>query len=139
MKVQRFHNTFAVRLDIGDEVVDSLKKLADTEQIRLAEISAIGAADHAVMGVFDRELSTYRQEELNELMEITSLTGNITTMGGKPYVHLHATLAGQNHEIHGGHLIEMRIGLTCEMFVRVIDGEIEREHRDDLNIRVWKL
>ena len=139
MKVQRFHNTFAVRLDIGDEVVDSLKKLADTEQIRLAEISAIGAADHAVMGVFDRELSTYRQEELNRFMEITSLMGNITEMEGKPYIHLHATLADQDHGIHGGHVIEMHIGLTCEMFVRVMEGAIGREHSDELGINLWKL
>ena len=139
MQYKRMKDTYAVRLDVGEEVMESLKKLAEAERIRAAEVSAIGAADRAVIGVFDREAGAYRQEELNRFMEITSLMGNITEMEGKPYIHLHATLADQDHGIHGGHVIEMRIGLTCEMFVRVMEGAIGREHSDELGINLWKL
>lgn len=139
MQYKRMKDTYAVRLDVGEEVMESLKKLAEGEQIRAAEVSAIGATDRAVIGVFDREAGAYRQEELNRFMEITSLMGNITEMEGKPYIHLHAMLADQDHGIHGGHVIEMRIGLTCEMFVRVMEGAIEREHSDELGINLWKL
>ena len=139
MKYRRFKDTYAVRLDVGEEVMEALKKLAEAERIRAAEVSAIGATDRAVIGVFDREAGAYRQEELNRFMEITSLMGNITEMEGKPYIHLHAMLADQDHGIHGGHVIEMRIGLTCEMFVRVMEGAIEREHSDELGINLWKL
>ena len=139
MQYKRMKDTYAVRLDVGEEVMESLKKLAEAEQIRTAEVSAIGAADRAVIGVFDREAGAYRQEELNRFMEITSLMGNITEMEGKPYIHLHAMLADQDHGIHGGHVIEMRIGLTCEMFVRVMEEAIGREHSDELGINLWKL
>ena len=139
MQYKRMKDTYAVRLDVGEEVMESLKKLAEAERIRAAEVSAIGATDRAVIGVFDREAGAYRQEELNRFMEITSLMGNITEMEGKPYIHLHAMLADQDHGIHGGHVIEMRIGLTCEMFVRVMEGAIEREHSDELGINLWKL
>ena len=139
MKYRRFKDTYAVRLDVGEEVMESLKKLAEAERIRAAEVSAIGATDWAVVGVFDREAGAYRKEELDRFMEITSLMGNITEMEGKPYIHLHAMLADQDHGIHGGHVIEMRIGLTCEMFVRVMEGAIEREHSDELGINLWKL
>ena len=139
MQYKRMKDTYAVRLDVGEEVMESLKKLAEAEQIRAAEVCAIGATDRAVIGVFDREAGAYRQEELNRFMEITSLMGNITEMEGKPYIHLHAMLADQDHGIHGGHVIEMRIGLTCEMFVRVMEGAIGREHSDELGINLWKL
>ena len=139
MQYKRMKDTYAVRLEVGEEVMESLKKLAEAEQIRAAEVNAIGAADRAVIGVFDREAGDYRREELNRFMEITSLMGNITEMEGKPYIHLHATLADQDHGIHGGHVIEMRVGLTCEMFVRVMEGAIEREHSDELGINLWKL
>ena len=139
MQYKRMKDTYAVRLDVGEEVMESLKKLAEGEQIRAAEVSAIGATDRAVIGVFDREAGAYRQEELNRFMEITSLMGNITEMEGKPYIHLHAMLADQDHGVHGGHVIEMRIGLTCEMFVRVMEGAIGREHSDELGINLWKL
>lgn len=139
MQYKRMKDTYAVRLDVGEEVMESLKKLAEAERIRAAEVSAIGATDWAVVGVFDREAGAYRKEELNRFMEITSLMGNITEMDGKPYIHLHAMLADQDHGIHGGHVIEMRVGLTCEMFVRVMEGAIEREHSDELGINLWKL
>ena len=139
MQYKRMKDTYAVRLEVGEEVMESLKKLAEAEQIRAAEVNAIGAADRAVIGVFDREAGDYRREELNRFMEITSLMGNITEMEGKPYIHLHAMLADQDHRIHGGHVIEMRVGLTCEMFVRVMEGAIEREHSEELGINLWKL
>ena len=139
MQYKRMKDTYAVRLDVGEEVMEALKKLAEAERIRAAEVSAIGATDWAVVGVFDKEAGAYRKEELNRLMEITSLMGNITEMEGKPYIHLHAMLADQDHGIHGGHVIEMRVGLTCEMFVRVMEGAIGREHSDELGINLWKL
>ena len=139
MQYKRIKGTYAVRLDVGEEIMEALKKLAETEQIRAAEVSAIGATDRAIVGVFDREAGAYRKEELNRFMEITSLMGNITEMEGKPYIHLHAMLADQDHGVHGGHVIEMRVGLTCEMFVRVMEGAIGREHSDELGINLWKL
>lgn len=75
--------------------------------------------------------------EINEFMEITSLNGNITAMDGKPYIHLHATLADQHHAIHGGHVLEIRIGATCEMFVTVLDGEVKRQKDEALGINLW--
>ena len=72
-------------------------------------------------------------------MEITGLTGNVTFVNGKPYIHLHTTLADQRHAVHGGHVIEMRVGATCEMFVRVLEGEVSRERNEELGINLWKI
>ena len=71
-------------------------------------------------------------------MEITGLSGNVTTMDGAPYIHLHATLADREHTVHGGHVIEMRVGATCEMFIQVLDGGITREKNEELGINLWK-
>ena len=138
MEYKRFKDTYAVRLDLNDEVMKSVMELAEKEGIRLAEVSAIGATDHAVIGVYDLDRQSYHHEEINGFAEITSLMGNITVMDGKPYVHLHATLVDQKHVVHGGHVIEMKIGATGEMFVKVIDGEISRGKDTDLGINLWK-
>ena len=127
MQYKQFGNTYLVRIDLGEEIIESLKKLCEDEHIRLGRVEAIGAADHAVIGVYDPEKKEYWPENINEFMEIASLNGNITAMGGKPYIHLHATLADQNHVIHGGHVLEMRVGATCEMFVTALDGEVGRQ------------
>ena len=137
MEYRKFGNIYTVRIDLGEEIVESLKKLCAQEQIRLGRVEAIGAADHAVIGVYDLGKKEYYPETIDEFMEITSLNGNITTMDGKPYIHLHATLADQRHGVHGGHVLEMRVGATCEMFVTALEGEVTRQKDDSLGINLW--
>ena len=137
MRSKRFNDTWMLRIDRGEEIMQSLQSLCEQEGIRLAEVSAIGAADYAVIGVYDLETQSYHREELNGFMEIAGLSGSVTAMDGKPYIHLHTTLAGQDHTVHGGHVIEMRVGATCEMFVRMLEGETGREKDPDLGINLW--
>ena len=72
-------------------------------------------------------------------MEITGLTGNVTRMNGEAYLHLHGTMADQNNVIHGGHVIELTVGATCEMFVRILPGEVSRVRNQDLGINLISL
>ncbi len=137
MQYKQFGNTYMVRIDLDEDVIESLKALCEKEHIRLGRVEAIGAVNHAVLGVYDLVKKEYYPEEINEFMEITSLNGNITAMDRKPYIHLHATLADQHHAIHGGHVLEMRVGATCEMFITVLDGEVERRRDEELGINLW--
>ena len=139
MVYQKIGDTYLVRMDLGEEILATLKALCGKEGIRLAEVSALGATDHAIIGVYNLAKAVYQPQELDGLMEIASLTGNVTTMKGEPYLHLHAVLADQNHAVHAGHVNEMRVGLTCEMFVWVLDGEVDRERDETLGINVLKL
>ena len=137
MEYRKYGSTYALRIDLGEDIVESLKKLCAAEQIRLGRVEAIGAADHAVIGVYDLGKKEYYPETIDEFMEITSLNGNITVMDGKPYIHLHATLSDQRHTVHGGHVLEMRVGATCEMFVTALEGEVTRQKDESLGINLW--
>ena len=137
MKYLKSGNTYMVRNDLGEDIIENLKNLCEKENIRLGRVEAIGATDQAVIGVYDLVKKEYHAEKISEFMEITSLNGNITGMGGKPYIHLHATLADQHHAVHGGHVIEMRVGATCEMFVTVPDGAVDRQKDEGLGINLW--
>jgi len=137
MQYRSSGDTYLIRMDIGEEIMQSLLTLCEKEDICLAQVNAIGAADHAVIGVYDLQEQAYHREKLEGFMEITGLAGSVTCMDGKPYVHLHATLADQQNVLHGGHVIEMRVGATCEMFVRKIGGEVTRRRDEDLGINLW--
>ena len=139
MQYRQIGNTYMVRIDLGEDILESLKKLCEDRRILLARVEAIGAADHAVLGVYDLKKKEYYPEEIREFMEITALNGSVTALNGKPYIHLHATLADQHHGIHGGHVLEMRVGATCEMFVTVLDGEVTRRKDEALGINLWTL
>ena len=139
MQYRQFGDTYMLRIDCGEEILQSLKQMCEQEGIRLAQVSAIGAVDHAIVGVFDLLEKRYHQEETNEFMEIASLSGSVTGMNDQPYIHLHVTMADQKNLLHGGHAIELRVGATCEMFVRVLDGQVIREKNEELGINLWKL
>lgn len=139
MIYKRFGNTFAVRIDKDEEIMEKLASLCEREHILLAQVDAIGATDQAVIGVYDLKTCAYHQEALEGFMEITNLSGSVTAMGGKPYIHLHATLVDQNHTVHGGHALKLRVGATCEMFVRVLDGSIGRKREETMGINLWDM
>ena len=53
MKYVKTGDVLAVRLDPGEEIIASVLKIAKDENIRFAEISAIGAVGLAVFGLYD--------------------------------------------------------------------------------------
>lgn len=131
MEYRRFDNTIILRMDKGEEILDTLKKVAIKENVKLASISALGACDHFVAGVYDVNTKEYKKNVFDGVYEITSLVGNINTMNDEYYSHLHITCADCNGNCFGGHLNEARISATCEMFITIIDGRIDR-FKDEL-------
>ena len=126
MEYMKFDDAYVVRLDRGEEIVESLTKICDREKITLATIEGIGAADHAVIGLYNVGEQVYHKTELNGPMEITALTGNVSTMDGKTYLHIHINLCDEKMNVKGGHLNECRISATAEITIRTVNGKVER-------------
>ena len=137
MLYKRFNDTYMLRIDKGEEIMHFLQAFCEQENITLAQVSAIGAADSAAIGVYDLETGKYHREDLPFFMEIASLSGSVTEMNGKPYIHLHTTLADQQNKTHAGHVIEITIGATCEMFVRLLPGEVTRKKDEAVGLNLW--
>ena len=126
MEYRRFGDTYVIRMDRGEEIVESLTGFCEKEGLLLGTVEAIGAADHAVVGLYDVETRKYGKAVFDEPMEIIHLGGNITEKDGKPYIHLHIALCNAQMQMIGGHLNECRISVTCEMAVRAVQGRVER-------------
>lgn len=139
MLYKRFDNVYALRMDKGEEIMEKLKEFCRAENIRFAQVNAIGASEQAVLGVYDLGRQEYDKETCTGFCEITNLAGSVTTVNDAPYIHLHAMLADRQHNIHGGHVLELTVGATCEMFVQVIDAAVGRIHDDRLGINLWDL
>ena len=138
MEYKRFENAIILRMDRGEEILETLKTVALKENIKLASVSAIGACDHFVAGVYSIPEQKYYKNEFNGVFEITALVGNINTMNGEYYAHLHITCADEKCNCLGGHLNEARISATCEMIINIIDGSVDRVKNPDTGINVFK-
>ncbi len=92
MEYRIFNNKYVIRFDRGEEIVSELTKLCEKEGIKLGTVSAIGAVDRLTIGLFNCSIKQYYKESLDDDFEIASLTGNISTMQGETYLHLHITV-----------------------------------------------
>ncbi|AOT71213.1 PPC domain-containing DNA-binding protein [Geosporobacter ferrireducens] len=126
MKFQAFGNKIVLRVDKGEEVVETVKKLCREQHILLGGLSGIGAANRITIGLFETETKKYVSKELKGEYEITSLLGNISEMNGEPYLHLHINLSDSRYHTFGGHLNEAWISGTCEIIIDKIEGKMDR-------------
>lgn len=137
MQYKRFENTIVLRIDLGEEIVASVLKVAYEEKITLASVSGIGATDSFTVGLYDVDKQKYTSSDYCGDHEITSLLGNLTLKDGKPYLHLHMSAAGEGGKTVGGHLNRAVISATCEIFITVLDGTVGRKINPATGLNVF--
>lgn len=139
MQVRVFGDTCVVRLQRGEEVLACLRELCKREQIALGTVSGIGAVNHVVVGAYRVDEQKYVANTFDGVMELTSLSGNITEKDGEPYLHLHATFGDLAGNVIGGHLNEAVVSATCELFVRRIDGRVGRRLDPETGLNIFDI
>lgn len=138
MDYRRFGDTIIARLDKGEEILEQLQAIALKEHILLAEVSALGATNDITVGVFRTAEKKYEANNFTGDMEIVSLTGTVSTMGGRYYAHLHMSAGDVNGHVFGGHLNRAVISATCEMVIRVVDGQVDRAFNEAVGLNTFR-
>ncbi len=136
MEFKKFANTYVLRLDKGEEIVETLKKFCKEEGISLGWVKGIGAANRAVIGLLNTKDKKYTTRELLGDHEIVSLVGNISNMDGEVYLHLHIALANEDYITYGGHLDSAIIGATGEIIIETIDGDVGRSFSQEIGLNL---
>ncbi len=138
MEYRKYNDDLVIRMDRGEEILSSLKEVCLKEKILLGSISAIGAVDSFVVGVYDVEKKEYHSKEYNGAYEIVSLVGNISTMNDEYYSHLHLACADKENRVVGGHLNSARVSATVEMFLHVLAGKVDRIKDEETGLNIFK-
>lgn len=127
MQYKKYYYKYIIRLDPGEEIITSLKEFCVRERIKLGSITGVGAVNQATLGLFDPADKKYYAKELKGNFELAPLAGNISSMQGEPYLHLHANLGDKEQRSFSGHLSKAIVSATCEIIVDTIEGELERQ------------
>ncbi len=138
MDYRRFGDTLLVRMDPGEEITAQLRAVCEKENVKLAAVEALGAVNDFTVGLFDTVTKEFRANRFQGPHEIVSLTGTVTTKDGAFYQHLHMSAANAAGEVFGGHLTAAVISATCEMVVRVLDGQVERALDPEIGINLFR-
>ena len=136
MEFKKFNDTYVIRLNKGEEVISSLKELCKNDDIKLAEITGLGAANLVEIGVFNVNTKEYNTKIFEGMFEITSLVGNATRKDGEVYLHIHINFGDEDGIVKGGHLVRTNISATSEIILRKIDGEVGRKLSEEIGLNL---
>ena len=128
------------RLKTGDDLLGALQQICTQQDIKLAEIRALGAVKHARIGYYDQDGRKYSFVDLAQHLELLALVGNVSIKDGKPFVHAHVTFGDGRGKSFGGHLAEGTEVFACEFTITEFssDTAFERSHDDETGLFLWK-
>ncbi len=138
MEYRRFNNTIVARIDRGEEILEKIKEIALKEDIKLANVNALGATNDFTVGVFKVDEKKYYSNSFKGNFEIVSLTGSINTMNDEFYTHIHMSCGNDLGEVFGGHLNRAVVSATCEMFINIIDGRVDRYFDNEVGLNLFR-
>ena len=155
MEYKKIGDTFYVRMDRGDEIIGNILEICRKESIPSAIFSGIGGCSSAELQVFIPETGSFETEQLEGMLELVSLNGNVVSGDdGQLYHHTHALFSfkGGNrdvdnivgghqdgqHGMAGGHLKSTTVLYTAEIELRpTIGGAIGRKFDPETGTGFW--
>jgi predicted DNA-binding protein with PD1-like motif len=138
MEYKQFGTKVMIRIDKGEEIVDSLKTICKELNITLGTITGIGATNKITIGLLNTLTKKYQSNEFTGDHEITSLNGNITMMNNEIYLHIHVTICTIDHKALSGHLASAVVSVTFEGVIDIIEGRITRVFDDSVGVNLLK-
>ncbi len=138
MEYESFDNKYIMRIDRGEEIIETIREFCKENNITLGTISGLGAVDQARIGLFNTKTKEYHAQTLKGDHEITSLSGNISTMDDEVYLHVHANFADDKYNTYGGHLNEAVVSGTGEIVIEEIEGQVDREFSDKIGLNLYE-
>lgn len=131
---------YLARLSKGELLSESLSEFADKQKIKGGWISGVGGAAWAEVGFYNLDTRQYAWQKLDQLLEIVSLSGSLAWRNGQPSLHLHGAFAGHNMQTYGGHVKELEVGGTCEIFIHVWNtGPLSRSLSEETGLKLLDL
>lgn len=132
--------TIFARFDEGEDLLLSLQKLAEDNDIKAGWFTVIGGLKKFAYGLFEN--GTYHniiKTAKHSCFELLPSSGNITIKEGKIFAHCHIIASDEEEgKAFGGHLIEGSIVYpVAEVIMQGFEGEISREF--DPKTKFWPI
>lgn len=130
-------NKYIISVSTGEEIVKALNLFCEERKIKSGNITGLGAINKVTLRFFNPETQKYIDKTFQEQMEISNLTGNISTMNGKPYLHVHITVGSADYSSRAGHLLSAVLNGAGEFVVEDFNEDIERTYNPTLGLNCY--
>lgn len=130
-------NRYVVSINNHEEIAKALVSFCHEMKIESGIISGIGAINELTLRFFNPDTKRYEEKAFHEQMEIANLTGNISTLDGKAYLHLHVTVGRRDCSALAGHLLTATLSGAGEFVVEDYGVQVSRVYNPDLGLNVY--
>lgn len=127
---------YMIRLDLNEDIIESLRRFAMSHSIEGATFSGIGAVSKVEIGYYSLEDKKYHATTYPGTYELISLNGNISVMNGEPVVHAHGAVSSETNATLGGHITRAVCAITVEISLYAHGNRFTRspDHVTGLNL-----
>jgi len=132
-------NRHVIRLERGELVMASIREWGEGQSVRSAFFYGLGAVCEFTMAYYDLVLKKYVNRVIEESHELTNITGNLSWIDNQLVVHAHGSLAGEDYELIGGHLVEAKVSGAVEVLMESLGVRIERHRDEELGLNLMSL
>ncbi len=108
-----------LRLDDGEDIIDSILKSARDSRSTMLICTGLGMITDFELGYFEK--GEYISKSYSEPHELLSIQGVISGYG-EHRVHIHVSVADREHRMFGGHLLRGKVWMANEIGILRLDG-----------------
>ncbi|MDQ1371438.1 MAG: uncharacterized protein QG582_352 [Candidatus Thermoplasmatota archaeon] len=119
MQQSRSGQIHILRLDDGEDIIESILKSARDSRSTMLICAGLGMITDFELGYFEK--GEYISKSYPEPHELLSIQGVISGYG-EHRVHIHVSVADREHRMFGGHLLKGKVWMSNEIGILRLDG-----------------
>jgi uncharacterized protein len=130
-------HTFALRLELGDDIHATLQAFCSHRNITNAAIQGIGSIQQATLAHYSIQTKQFTNKPFEGVFEVTSLLGNVAQVDNQPFAHIHLTISDSAMQTFGGHLVKGECSATLELIISSYPSAHSKSLDEAIGLKVW--
>jgi len=130
-------NNYALRLELGDDIHEQVQGFCKQNSINNAAVQGIGSVDSPTLAHYSIKTKQFTDKQLDGILEVTSLLGNVALVDGEPFAHIHVTVSDQEMVARAGHLVQGKCSATLELIITAYPSHHWKTDNEDIGLKVW--
>lgn len=139
MQHKKIKDTYFIRLERKEKIIESLKEFCAKNNVKCGYFFGIGALEEVELAHYIVNNKKYTSKILKQPLEIVNMSGNIAEMNNEVYLHCHITLSDEKMRAIAGHLKEGTISATCEIVLIGSKSRIDRKYDETIGLNLMEL
>ena len=133
------HNTFIIRLVMGEKVMDSIKRFCKAKRIFNAYFIGLGSVEGPIMAHYRVDEKKYKERRMKGIFELTGMIGDVALFEKEPLVHAHINISDEHMRAFGGHLVEAKTSATVEIILTAMKSRKTKKYSEEIGLKLFQL